>query len=224
VSLAFKDLIRDVMSLFEEEGSTPEAIDAKAIRKRLMKLPRHTLEYISSKRDPWLSNPYLDKIIVSTLHNEVSPVVIDDLAYLYLNMSYDISGYATWSLRGFEGEMIICDALRGVHASKLEGVDYDFQSDTPLRLRNDDQGSKILAILNVTNLLLDEFSDNALVQHNEKDFTDIITDRALAQLVVDKHDRNEELVQLMNTRKTADPAVLAAIMDADANAMRDGFL
>jgi hypothetical protein len=224
VGKEYRHLIRQVMSQLSQDEKTPEHMDPKVIKNRLMRLPRHTLDYISSTRDQWMSNPYLDRILISTLHNEVSPVVIDDIAYLYLNMSYDISGYESWSLRGFEGEMIISDALRGIHAAQLDGVDYDFRSDTPLRLRDDDMGSKVLAILNVMNVLLDEFSDEARVQHDDKEFTDIITDRVLAQLVVDKHNRNEELVELMDARKTADPMVLTSIMDADANAMRDGFL
>lgn len=224
VSKAYKDLIRQVMSELSQDEKVSERIDPSLIKKRLMRLPRHTLEYISSTRDPWISNPYLDKILISALHNEIPPVVVDDLAYLYLSMAYDISSYATWSLRGFEGEMIITDALRGIHAASLDGVDYDFKGDTPLRLRDDDRGSKTLAILNVMNLLLDEFPDEALVHHDDKDFTDIITDRELAKLVVDKHDRNEELVEIMETRRTVDPVLISSIMDAEANAMRGGFL
>lgn len=224
VGSVYKDLIRHVIHEMDNEDSIPERIDPKLIKKRLMRLPRHTLEYISSMRDPWLSNPYLDRILVSTLHNETSPVIIDDLAYIYLNMKHDITHCSGWTLRGFEGEIILTDVLRGIHSAQPDGLDYDFTSDVPLRLRNDDRGSKVIAIINVVNLLLDEFPDEGIVVHNEDTLADTITDEALAQLVVDKHESNEELMELMVERQTVDPLVLSSVLRADANAMRDGFL
>lgn len=200
-------------------------IDPETIWSRLLRLPVHTLDYLNEEPNHYLANDYIDRIIISALHHEVPHPAVDDIAYIYKNMTPDISEYESWSMRGFEGMLIISDVLLGYSKSGLNGLDYDFNSATatPMRLRDDDTGSKMLALFEAINAYIEHAENDTMLNINPVSGTDTLSDPALAQLIVDEHERSEEICQMIAERHLDDPAMMSAILGTTAP-LREGML
>lgn len=227
----YDDLVHRVIGVITSRSSSvPEEVEPQKIENLLLRLPRHTLDYLAEKPDYYLANEYLDKLVISALHKGSPPSVVDDVAFVYKNRHIDshnhmdLTEYESWGQRGFEGHLIIEDVLRGCAASKLSGFSYKYGSKTPLRLRSDDLGSKVIAVFNTVYAIDDIFDHNDYVVFDENDCTDMLTDPALAQLVVDYHERNEVLIHAMSSRMSADPLLIADILASSAKALSEGVL
>lgn len=230
----YDDLVGRVIGVITSRSSSvPESIDPHKIEKLLLRLPRHTLDYLAEKPEYYLANECLDKIVISALHKGSPPSVIDDVAFIYNNRNtenatnnhhMDLTEYESWGQRGFEGHLIIEDVLRGCASSKLVRFEYKYGSKTPLRLRADDLGRKVIAVFNTVYAIDDIFDHNDYVRFDEDNYADMLTDPRLAQLVVDHPERNDDILYAISARKSADPELIADIMKSDARALSEGVL
>jgi hypothetical protein len=203
------------------EGSI--GIEPELIWSRLLKLPSHTLDYLNDEPEHYLATDYLDRIIISALHHELPHPAVDDIAYIYQNMTPDIGEYESWSMRGFEGMLVISDVLRGYSNSGIKGLDYDFNGSTPMRLRDDDTGSKMLALFEAINAYIEHAENDTMLNIDPTTGTDTLSDAKLAQLIVDEHERSAEICQMIAERQSDDPELIATILGTTAP-LREGML
>lgn len=204
----------------------PEEITPLFTRNDLRGLPSHTLMYLNSLAAA-TPDSYLMCIIISALHENAPASVIDDLAYLYSNMNrnhFSPEVYAAWdNNKGFEGFTILGTTLRGCAVSTLDGMDYQYGSHRPMRLQEDGTGPKVVALFNTINALVQKGPSKAVTM-DAKNEAEYLADTRLAQLVIDRHEHNAELIEVMEIRDTVDPDIIGMVLDADAPALGSGVL
>lgn len=223
--MVFKEF-RQVME--DSELGVPEDIDWFAIKEGLADLPRNTLSYLNSIIENTGDNDYLVRTVISAIHKNFIPAsAIDDCAYLYANVDreyYNFDTYAGWDGHGgFEGLTMVDLTLRGCGIASIEGLDYNYYPDLPMRLQDNDTASKVLAVFNTINAMSKLDHEDAST-YDPKDDVEYLTDPALAQLVVDYHARNTELLRIIEVRKTLDTNTLRVILENDVQALSSGVL
>jgi hypothetical protein len=216
---------RRVMETFE--FGVPESIRWPAIKEGLADLPRHTLSYLNSVIKNTVDNDYLVRTVISAICTGVPASTIDDCAYLYANVDREYYSYATYAgwdrNNGFEGLTMATSTLRGCDLTKIDGLDYTYGFVRPMRLQDNDTDSKVLALFNTINALSTLEQEDA-TKYNLNESAEYLADPALAQLVVDYHARNAELIRIIETRKTLDAGTLRVILENDSMALSSGVL
>lgn len=226
---AYPTVFKEVRKVMDSPDlGVPEEVDWSVIREGLAALPRHTLSYLNSIIENTSDNDYLVRTVISAVHKGFLPAsVIDDCAYLYVNIDlkyYSFSTYAGWYKQGgFEGLTVADTTLRGCGNANTEGIDYSYGHDQPMRLQDNDNASKVLAVFNTINAMSKLGWDDASTYDMEGE-AEYITDPALAQLVVDYHARNTELLSLIESRKTLDAATLRVILENNVKSLSSGVL
>jgi hypothetical protein len=217
--------VRRVMETFELE--VPESIRWSDIKEGLADLPRHTLSYLNSIIENAVDNDYLLRTVISGIRTGVPASAIDDCAYLYANVDreyYSFATYAGWDKNhGFEGLTMATSTLRGCGLKSIDGLDYAYGASIPMRLQDNDTGPKVLALFNTINALSTLEQEDA-TKYNLDEGAEYLADPELAQLVVEYHARNAELIRIIEARETLDAGTLRLILEHDAMALSSGVL
>ena len=207
--------------------AAPEYIDRLMIEEGLQNLPRHTLSYLDSIIQHGNDTDYLTRTVISAIHEGTPASAIDDCAYLYANFNrnyFDCGTYAGWHKgTGFEGLTIATSTLRGCSLQNIDGLDYAYESIRPMRLQDNDTGSKVLAVFNTLNAMAKLEHENATT-YDVHERAEHLADPALTQLVVEHHSRNAELLQTIAERGTLDPDALRLIINHSQSSLSSGVL
>jgi hypothetical protein len=206
--------------------TVPSEIEFKDIAAKLSGLSASTLEMISDVQTASEDDHYLDCIIISALHYGKSEY-LDDLVHVYTEIDPEIGGditqYSEWDANGFSGHSLIRFALVGAEERPVSGLEYSVSSEVPLRLREDDTSSKLLAVYSVMNLLEEEFTTDQEVQYGGGGGA-WLRDPEFAAYVVEHHEDIGSIIDIMRERETFDLDTIKAVMSASSPALREGAL
>lgn len=206
--------------------TVPSEIKFEDIEESLLGLPLETVKFIDEVSEASETDYYLDCLMISALYyGETSR--IDDIVHVYTEIDPELGGditqYSDWGATGFDGETIIRGVLSGLETNPVPGMTYKCDEVEPLRLREDGSSSKALAVYNVIDFLEAEFSQEQTVKYSGGGSA-WIGDEKLAALVVENHDRNDEVMNIMRERETADPEIISMILGAEHKALQNGVL
>lgn len=206
--------------------TVPSEIEFKDIAAKLSSVDASTLKMISDVQTASEDDYYLDCMIVSALHHGKSEY-LDDMVHMYTEIDPEVGGditaYGEWNNNGFNGHSLIEFALVGAEKRPVPGLEYSASSGVPLRLREDDASSKMLALYSVMNLLDEEFTANEEVQYGGEGGS-WIRNPELAAYVVEHHEDIGSVIGIMRERDTFELDAIKAVMSAPTPALREGML
>jgi hypothetical protein len=210
--------------------SLPAEINRNDVYYRLESLPEETRQRILKSFMLHQGDSHFESMVVSMLHKERSPAMIEDCLYVYDNLA-DME-MATldsdWHDYGYDVEYGIVSKMEWVlrYNGRLDG--YSFREEDallPLREHDEKTRAQVVALIDFTNFLAEtgEFliTDELMMPDRE---TLLIRNTQLAQLLVDKASRYDEIMSLIKERKTLDPDLLRSVLDNSAQQMNSGVL
>lgn len=215
-------------------GYVPPALKSNQIEQKLEALPDRIKELLAESAAKNEEDTSFDQVVASMLHMSRSYRDMDDVLFCYDNTG-DYENMVInkeWSEFGFDVEYGIIGHLEWARAYNDRLSGYEFRvSDNPLPLREYDKKTQaqVIALVDATNYFGE--SGNFSVTEALEMVTDASGDRMLqirdtnlAQLLVDKPERYEDIMRLIDERFTLDADLIRSIIDNAAQPMNNGIL